>query len=76
MVAAINEWLWPARGHPSGPHPIDHGVVCRSRLPVELLEFPVVFKVILPGPAKGTEPGTGNVPQLIEKDSRKEMRGL
>lgn len=51
-------------------------MVCRSRLPVELLESPVVFKVILPGPAKGTEPGTGNVPQLIERDSRKDMRGL
>ncbi|MEU9063252.1 hypothetical protein AB0D13_31405 [Streptomyces sp. NPDC048430] len=30
----------------------------------------------LPSPAEGTEPGADTVPQLVERDSRKEMCGF
>lgn len=36
----------------------------------------MVVEEYLPGPAEGPEPGADNVPQLVERDSRKEMRGL
>lgn len=35
-----------------------------------------MVKEFLPGPAEGSEPGADNVPQLVERDSCKEMRGL
>lgn len=80
LVAAINEWLQPARNHVSSPHRFDHGVARRSRPPVEPLEVPVMVEELLPVlrlvSAVVAKLGTGDVPQLIERDTREEVCGL
>lgn len=80
LVAAVNEWLSPARDHLSSPHRPDHGVACCSRPPIEPSEAAVTVEELLPDlrlvPAGPDELGTGDVPQLVERDTGKEACGL
>lgn len=55
-------------------------MACCSRPPIEPLEAPVMVKELLPDlrlvPAGPDELGTGDVPQLVERDAREEACGL